>query len=65
MFCEKWLSVFLLLLVNRGKFTMRVSAYMLELYNEKLIDLFSRPDLYDEVSGIFFVCDMLIMTLTL
>jgi hypothetical protein len=29
---------------------MQVTAYMLELYNDKLIDLFARPDVYDEVS---------------
>ncbi|KAL8610796.1 hypothetical protein ACOMHN_016779 [Nucella lapillus] len=33
---------------NRGKFDMCVTTYMLELYNDKLIDLFSRPNPYDE-----------------
>ena len=38
------------LFVNRAKFSMHVTAYMLELYNEKLIDLFAKPNVYDEVS---------------
>ena len=44
------------LFVNRAKFSMRVTAYMLELYNEKLIDLFAKPNVYDEVSCSTYKC---------
>ncbi|KAK7116259.1 hypothetical protein V1264_001974 [Littorina saxatilis] len=40
--------IFEMVAENRSKFDMRVTAYMLELYNEKLIDLFGRPNTYDE-----------------
>lgn len=33
---------------NKAKFDLQVTTYMLELYNEKLIDLFARPENYDE-----------------
>ncbi|KAK6179033.1 hypothetical protein SNE40_011481 [Patella caerulea] len=33
---------------NKSKFDLKVSVYMLELYNEKLIDLFAKPGNYDE-----------------
>ncbi|XP_076443264.1 uncharacterized protein LOC143281879 [Babylonia areolata] len=33
---------------NKSKFDMKVTAYMLELYNDKLIDLFAKPNIYDE-----------------
>ncbi|KAK3604681.1 hypothetical protein CHS0354_009292 [Potamilus streckersoni] len=32
----------------RSKFQIKVSAYMMELYNEKLIDLFAQPGNYDD-----------------
>ena len=49
---------------------MTVTAYMMELYNEKLIDLFAKPNVYDEVSATFhkgsllfvFACVFLMMT---
>ena len=44
------------LFLNRAKFSMRVTAYMLELYNEKLIDLFAKPNVYDEVSCSTYKC---------
>nr|KAG5697355.1 hypothetical protein BaRGS_004081 [Batillaria attramentaria] len=33
---------------NKAKFDLRVTTYMLELYNDKLIDLFAKPGSYDE-----------------
>ncbi|PVD19886.1 hypothetical protein C0Q70_20379 [Pomacea canaliculata] len=41
-------GIFELAQENKAKFDMSVSAYMLELYNDKLIDLFAKPGSYEE-----------------
>lgn len=34
----------------RNKFSVKVSTYMMELYNDRLIDLFAKPGTSDDVS---------------
>lgn len=45
-------SYYTLYVYFRNKFSVKVSTYMMELYNDKLIDLFAKPGTSDDV--IFF-----------
>ena len=54
-FLQVWCFCFSLLFyitvtISRSKFTVKVETYMLELYNEKLIDLFAKPAGNEDVS---------------
>lgn len=39
-----------MLLNSRTKFSVKVASYMMELYNDKLIDLYAKPGTSDDVS---------------
>lgn len=39
--------------IFRNKFSVKVSTYMMELYNDKLIDLFAKPGTSDDVKKKF------------
>lgn len=47
------MSYYTLYVYFRNKFSVKVSTYMMELYNDKLIDLFAKPGTSDDV--IFFL----------